>query len=58
MSKVYQPVKCTNRECAFPKLQCEVCMCNQSKHGTHAKVIKKPQGMYKWLRKLYDQNNM
>lgn len=58
MSKVYKPVKCANRECAYPKKQCVNCQCNVDVCGKHAYVTKDPWGMYKWLRDIYDQNNM
>ena len=53
MYKVYVPVKCSNKECAYPIKQCENCHCNVNVNGKHAYVIKDPKGMYKWLSDIY-----
>ena len=58
MLKVYQPVKCANSECAYPRKQCDKCQCNVDVCGKNAYVTKDPKGMYKWLSDIYDKNNM
>lgn len=58
MSKVYKPVKCANRECAYPKMQCVNCPYNVDVFGKHTYAAKDPKGMYKWLSGIYGKNNM
>lgn len=58
MSEVYKPVKCANKECAYPRKQCAVCQCNVDVNKKFVYYTKDPKGMYKWLSDIYDKNNM
>lgn len=57
MLKQYQPVRCANKECAFPRKQCSTCQCNVDIHKKYVYYTKDPKGLYAWLHHIYDLND-
>lgn len=52
MSQVYQPVRCSMKECAYPLMMCRNCMCNEGTMGKNVLVLKNPKTMYRWVRNM------
>lgn len=49
---IYEPTKCSNTECAYPKRTCEWCFCNVTRYGRYAVKAKDPKSFYAWVREL------
>ncbi len=58
MSKVYVPVKCANKECAYPHITCNNCRCNQTEIGKSAFAFKNPHNMYKMFKDITKINSI
>lgn len=52
----YEPVRCANKECAFPTVTCDECRCNVSLFNSAALVFKGPKGNYRFVRDFQQIN--
>ena len=46
----YEPIKCMNKECAFPGLTCNECNSNKTIKRKSALVVKDAKARYSWIR--------
>lgn len=53
MTKQYQQSKCSGKECAFPGVTCNECVCNRDIMGKKALVVKNPKKNYIFSRIVY-----
>lgn len=50
MTKQYQQSKCSGKECAFPGITCNQCVCNRDIMGRKAVVVKDPKYNYRFAK--------